>query len=481
MSDSVTYNDTSPALGPWADRLQQASWRGLPFAMLENTVSPGRRTVLHEYPYRDTPWVEDLGLATIRLKVTGFLTGDDVFDQRDDMRAACDQPGPGEFVHPSLGSLTGNIVDPSFAETLRGRYVHFEFTFIQTDLDAPIYPDASTSTQGNVDDAADYCDIQCAADFIADITAPIALGVAVVQGVVGTVVGAVALVVGTEQAVVQLANQVISLPGEILAPILAGVGQIVGTINDAAVFTGAVLGLDPPSGNYYGRYANTGLTTLLPATATVDSQLSASVAAVDACEDAAGNALMTAVSAPLTLPVAVQALVATQIAAIPSPVDQLRLLAVLAAYQVTPPASTAPIGAAVATVQTATAALVRRTALTALARAEAIYQPTSYDDAESLRITLAGLLDAEIVIASDVGDINSFVALRALRAAIVLDLVTRGSVLARLTTVKRMIALPSLTLAWQLYGDASRSDDLIARVDCPHPGFFPLSFVCLSY
>jgi prophage DNA circulation protein len=397
------------------------------------------------------------------------------------MRAACDQSGPGEFVHPSLGSLTGNITGPSFAETLRGRVVQFEFTFIQTDLDAPIYPDASTSTQGNVFAAADYADAQCAADFIADITAPIALGLAVVQGVVGTVVGAVAIVVGTEQAVVQMAEQAIALPGEILSPILAGIGQIVGTINDAAIFTGAVLGLDPPSGCYYGRYAATGLTTLPPVTATVDSQLDASVAAVAACQDAAGQTLMVAGTAPLALPAAVQALVAAQAEAIPSPADQLRLLAGLAGYQVTPAAATAPIGAAVVTVQVATAALIRRAALTALARAEAAYQPTSYDDAEMVRVMLTALLDAEILLASDVGDIASFNALRALRAAIVLDLVTRGSALPRVTTVTRMIALPSLTLAWQLYGDASRSDDLIARVDCPHPGFFPRVFEALSY
>jgi prophage DNA circulation protein len=67
------------------------------------------------------------------------------------------------------------------------------------------------------------------------------------------------------------------------------------------------------------------------------------------------------------------------------------------------------------------------------------------------------------------------------RAAMMLDLLIRGSLLPRLITVTRAIALPSLALAFELYGDASRSDDLIARVDPPHPGFFPLEFEALSY
>lgn len=478
----MMYPTTSPALGPWADRLQRAAWRGLPFAMAQNSVKPGRRTVLHEYAYRDTPWVEDLGLATITLSISGFLIGDDVFDQRDAMRDACDQPGVGVFMHPSLGPLLGNVIAPSFAETIIGRRVAFEFTFIQTDIDQPIFPGIEIATQGNVLLSALAAGIAFVRDFVATVRGAVAFGIAVVHGVIAVVTGFVATVVGTARAIAHLVTSVIQLPGMILGTILAETHAIAGMVNDAGAMVGAALGLVPPSGSYYGRYGSTGLSVLLPPSATVDSQLAAGVAAKDACDAAMAACLTIAASDPVSLPAAVQAGVAALVASIPSPADQLRLLATLAAFRTgPPPVAASAIGLASGLAQGAVAALVRRSALSALARAETAYQPTSYDDAVATRESITAVLDAEILVAGTNADDTTFLALKALRATIVLDLVTRGAALPRLVTVKRAVALPSLALAWELYGDASRSDDLIARVDPPHPGFMPISFQALSY
>ena len=167
-------------------------------------------------------------------------------------------------------------------------------------------------------------------------------------------------------------------------------------------------------------------------------------------------------------------------AAIPNPADQLRLLTVLAGYSPAVPTATAPIGLAVATVQTAVAALIRRAALAALVRAAAAYQPTSYDDAVAQIDALTALFDSEAVIAADAGDSASYTVLRGLRTAVTADLIARGAGLPRLTTIANPAALPSLVLAYQLYGDATRSDDLIARADPVNPMFMPVSFVALS-
>ncbi len=50
----------------WEEHLHQASFRGVPFAVLEADGLFGRRQAVHEYPYRETAWVEDMGrsLAT---------------------------------------------------------------------------------------------------------------------------------------------------------------------------------------------------------------------------------------------------------------------------------------------------------------------------------------------------------------------------------------------------------------------------------
>ncbi|HSR77153.1 MAG TPA: DNA circularization N-terminal domain-containing protein, partial [Xanthobacteraceae bacterium] len=45
----------------WWEQLQPGSWRGVPFVMDAAENRAGRRTAIHEYPYRDTVWVEDLG------------------------------------------------------------------------------------------------------------------------------------------------------------------------------------------------------------------------------------------------------------------------------------------------------------------------------------------------------------------------------------------------------------------------------------
>src|SRR5436190_10552423 len=79
--------------GHWFEQLQPGSWRGHGFVMDMAQTSGGRRTALHEYPYRDSIWLEDLGKLPRRYVFQAFLTGDDVYQRRDAMLAACEKPG----------------------------------------------------------------------------------------------------------------------------------------------------------------------------------------------------------------------------------------------------------------------------------------------------------------------------------------------------------------------------------------------------
>src|SRR5436305_959267 len=63
-------------MSQWIDSLQQASFRGIPFGVLSGAGRFGRRLALHEYPNRDKPWPEDMGRATRRIALTGFLISD---------------------------------------------------------------------------------------------------------------------------------------------------------------------------------------------------------------------------------------------------------------------------------------------------------------------------------------------------------------------------------------------------------------------
>lgn len=89
----------------WIDRLQPASFRGIPFKVEEEEGTFGRRVQTHEYPGRDKPYTEDLGRTTRRFNVSAYLIGDDYFDQRDRLIKAVETAGPGTLVHPFYGEM----------------------------------------------------------------------------------------------------------------------------------------------------------------------------------------------------------------------------------------------------------------------------------------------------------------------------------------------------------------------------------------
>ena len=162
------------------------------------------------------------------------------------------------------------------------------------------------------------------------------------------------------------------------------------------------------------------------------------------------------------------------------PAHAVVLLAQLASYTPATLTGSDAIGQAMTTVEAAVAAACRRAALTSLARAAADYQPNSYQDAIRLRTLVCGLIAAEMLVAGAVPDYPAYSALRALRAAVIDDLTARGGTLARVRTVTAAEPMPALALAYRLYGDATRYDDLVARADPVSPLFMPLTIEALS-
>ena len=85
---------------PDGRKLIGASFRGVPFFVESSDRSGGRRLVVHEYPLRDRPVVEDLGRRARVYPLTGYVVGDDYLEQRDKLIAALEEFGPGQLVHP---------------------------------------------------------------------------------------------------------------------------------------------------------------------------------------------------------------------------------------------------------------------------------------------------------------------------------------------------------------------------------------------
>lgn len=151
----------------WSDQLRPASWRGVKFSVLSAKASLSRRTAVHEYPFRDDVWVEDLGGGKNTFSLQGWMVGDDALIRRDAMIAAVKTAGAGELVHPTYGAQKVTCVD--FATEERwdvGRVVEMSFTFILAGTQ--LYPSTRPDTKAGTTSAADAVDKACVDEFAAD-------------------------------------------------------------------------------------------------------------------------------------------------------------------------------------------------------------------------------------------------------------------------------------------------------------------------
>lgn len=159
----------------WIDDLRPASWRGLEFFVHQDDNRFGRNVAIHEYPFRDDPWVEDLGRAARRLAITGFLLGDDVVAQEDAMIEAAEEEGSGLLIHPRYGLRTVNLID--FGTSARqdlGRVVELQFAFIEAG--DRLYPTIEAATGALVDSLADLADSASLSDFSSSLTTALGAG-----------------------------------------------------------------------------------------------------------------------------------------------------------------------------------------------------------------------------------------------------------------------------------------------------------------
>lgn len=92
----------------WRDDLRPASFRGVHFFVAADSSRFGRRVVVHTYPQRDKPYVEDLGRRSREYQFDAFVIGPNYMEDRDAFIAACEEPGAGELIHPKYGSLMLN-------------------------------------------------------------------------------------------------------------------------------------------------------------------------------------------------------------------------------------------------------------------------------------------------------------------------------------------------------------------------------------
>lgn len=102
-----------------ADDYQQASFRGVPFLVPENTGPFGRNAVEHLYPDSEQHYVEDNGKLLRKYSFPAILHGNDVKSQFLALQSAIETPGPGTLMHPNFGAVFVQMGECSFDITQR--------------------------------------------------------------------------------------------------------------------------------------------------------------------------------------------------------------------------------------------------------------------------------------------------------------------------------------------------------------------------
>lgn len=90
----------------WSETLLDASFRGVPFEVVDESLQWQRALAEHGTPFKDGDSVVDLGRGARRFPMQIIVYGINYEIELQNLLAALDQRGPGELIHPIYGSLS---------------------------------------------------------------------------------------------------------------------------------------------------------------------------------------------------------------------------------------------------------------------------------------------------------------------------------------------------------------------------------------
>ena len=130
---------------------------------------------MHEYPFRDSPWVEDLGRASRVFRVRGFVTGPLFLTQFDLLVNAIEQKGPGTLIHPTRGLIQASVVRFEWREPDGySGVIELDIDFIEAKASLSTTVLALTSAAITV--ATGLLSLAFQSDYAVDVAPPLAVG-----------------------------------------------------------------------------------------------------------------------------------------------------------------------------------------------------------------------------------------------------------------------------------------------------------------
>lgn len=133
----------------WQANYRQAQFRTAEFFVPDSDVSGGRRAVVHEFPQKEIPFVEDMGRKARQFSIDAYVLGDDYMVGRDALIEALEKSGPGKLVHPYYGTI--DVVCQSWSvHESRGelRFAKFSLSFVEAGV--LVNPTIVVDTSANV-------------------------------------------------------------------------------------------------------------------------------------------------------------------------------------------------------------------------------------------------------------------------------------------------------------------------------------------
>ena len=425
-------------MADWKRNLRRASFRSIPFLTESYGGEHGRRWADHEYPGRDVPYAEDMGRSQRVWRFTGYLIGDNYPTIRTLLVAACELPGPGPLVHPTIGAVTVvcRKVEHS-EERTRGRYVALQFEFAEA---GQLLNPASLSVPASILAAA-----------------ALPLGQVLQTSFLGDFVTAA----GGPWLATAAQSQIVSLGASLQQMRLPAPGVDQGPLNRAIttlVEDSAALAINPSALSLAVDTAFHAFTDAGEATPVVTSMLQFAAPAVTVSNAASVAQALALQQAPPTVPL-------SKLEA------DSRTTNVVNNPGVTPVVDRRRINSVAFDTYT------RGLALREVGYAMPGVAFQNYDDAIALLNTTAETFIQLETVVANLGDDETYAALANLRAQITQLILTEAASLTPLIYYRVMQETPpnSLALAWRLYQDSSRDLEVVERTDARNPGFLPFT------
>ncbi len=432
----------------WTKTLWPASYKSASFWVEDDGEDGARRIVIHEFPMRDFPFLEDLGEGRRAFEVTAYVASDGADTEAASVIAACSTRGAGTLVLPAHGPILVRCL--TFRRERRkdkAGYAALLLTFVREGVSTALI--SAPRLANSVFVQAEAAALAAANAFAAGLQVG-ASSTALVSSIAG---GAV---VGGPTAEGPYSPTMVSAPQPDYV-----IEAAVGGMQDAVIALEVVRTSEPVEAIASGlqRDAVQTLFDGVPQMFEQASTVSASAVTLVAIARALGDAMPPAsavrafeaiVTAPAFQRVVVQGTI------YPTPGRRAMAMNTEQVFR-----------------------LLRLAALIAYCEAIARVPLSDRPAGITLRANVAEYFDtemgevgpAEIDLVHQIGDLRDATIAYLSRA--ILDL-------APVNKLEANLSMPSLFWAWRLYQAPERSVELVARNKVVHPSFMPTQFEALA-